>query len=59
MVQGPGAIGCDDEQDSPPVLGWTMGGMADAKSMPPARTRAAERSKVQPPIASNSLASSS
>ncbi|MER7806379.1 hypothetical protein [Streptomyces sp900116325] len=45
MVHEPGATGCDDEQDSPPVPGWTVGGVADAKSAPPARARATERSK--------------
>jgi hypothetical protein len=54
----PGAVGLDDEEDGPPVRGLDLGGMAIVTSVPPVRTRAAERSRMSPPITSNTTSTS-
>ena len=58
QVRELGAIGFDDEEDRPPVLGRTSGGAAMVTSVPPARTSAAERSRISPPITSNTTSTS-
>ena len=53
-----GAIGFDDEEDRPPVLGKRRGGSAMVTRAPPERTSVAERSRISPPITSNTASTS-